>query len=213
MKALLAKLSVALAAAVSAVGCAGADLQPQIDALARDKDDLQRKNTALEGQLAASEAKCGALERDLSKRAVTVEKGDMKLSEEMTRKGISLKKRNGDTVIDIPSDVFFASGQSTLSKDGEKILHDVGLLLKKEYAGKMLSVEGHADSDPIRSSKGKYHCNWELSFERAHSVGHFLIDKCGMDPKHMAITCYGEFQPQDAKNKSKNRRVELVVSR
>ena len=39
-----------------------------------------------------------------------------------------------------------------------------------------------------------------------------MIDK-GIDPKLLACDCYGEYHPQDPKNKSKNRRVEIVISR
>ena len=212
MKAILAKLSLLLGAAASAVGCAsGPDLEALLDQSSRDQEELQRKNTALEGQLAATEAKCSALERELAAKKPA--SGDVALGDELSKKGISLRKRNGDTVIDVPSDVFFASGAATMSKEGEKVLHDLGAILKREFAGSMVRIEGHADSDPIRSTKSKFHCNWELSFERAHSVAHYLMSSCGMDPKRMAIDCYGEHQPQDAKNKSKNRRVEIVVSR
>ena len=37
--------------------------------------------------------------------------------------------------------------------------------------------------------------------------------KGGFDPHRMAADCYGEFQPQDAHDKSKNRRVEIVIAR
>jgi len=213
MKKLLA-LSVVVSAAMSAMGCAGVDLQAKLDEASREREDLQRRNTQLEGQLAASEARASALEREgMTKRpAAKADAKDADLPAGLRDKGIGMHKRGGDTVLDLPSDVFFSSGSAKLSKDGEHVLAQVFDFVKKNGRGGLVRVEGHADSDPIRRTQSKFHCNWELSFERAHAVLHFMIDK-GMDPKMLACDCYGEYQPQDPKNKAKNRRVEIVMSR
>jgi flagellar motor protein MotB len=217
MKTLLAKLAVVSGLAFAAVGCAGVNWQAKHDEVAREREDLQRRNTALEGQLAASDARTAAMEREISQRRAAPKAGahetDMDVPAGLRDKGIRMSQRGSDTVLDLPSDVFFGSGSATLSKEGTKVLAQVVDVVKKHAApGSLIRVEGHADSDPIRRTKSKYHCNWELSFERAHAVVHFMIDK-GMDPKQLACDCYGEYQPQDAKNKSKNRRVEIVISR
>ena len=60
MKILLAKLSLIVIAAASAVGCARTNLQPRLDGLTREREELQRRNMQLEGQLAASEARATA---------------------------------------------------------------------------------------------------------------------------------------------------------
>jgi chemotaxis protein MotB len=216
MKTLLAKLAVICGLAFSAVGCAGVNWQARHDEVAREREDLQRRNTALEGQLAASDARTAAMERELSQRRSSPKAAaetDMDVPAGLRDKGIRMTQRGSDTVLDLPSDVFFSSGSATLSKEGTRVLAEVVSLVKKHaVAGSLVRVEGHADSDPIRRTKSKYHCNWELSFERAHAVVHFMIDK-GMDPKQLACDCYGEYQPQDAKNKSKNRRMEIVISK
>ena len=193
-----------------AIGCSGPDLQPRVDALTREREDLILERTSLEGRLAAAEAREAALQRD---RATRSSKSDVTLSDNLKSKGVSVRDRGGDTVIDLPSDVFFASGSAKLTAAGEKALSEVSGLVQKSYKGSLIRVEGHADSDPIRRTKSKYHCNWELSFERAHAVVHYLIDKGGFDAKHIAADCFGDNQPLDPKNKAKNRRVEIVVSR
>ncbi len=206
-------LSVVAAASLSAVGCAGVDLQAKLDEITREREDLQRRNTQLEGQLAASEVRAGALERDgQARRGKTETQNDAELPQGLRKKGIGITRRGGDTVLDLPSDVFFGSGSAKLSKDGEHVLGQVVEFVKKNGKGAAIRVEGHADSDPIRRTQSKFHCNWELSFERAHAVVHFMIDK-GMDPRMLACDSYGEHQPQDPKNKAKNRRVEIVISR
>jgi len=201
---------VALTSLAGAIGCAGPDLRPKVAELTREREELIRERTSLEGRLSAAEAREAALQRSRSSKS---EKSDLSLTDNLKSKGVSLRDRGGDTVIDLPSDVFFSSGSAKLTAAGEKALGEVSDLVRQSYKGSMIRVEGHADSDPIKRSKGKYHCNWELSFERAHAVVHFLIDKAGFNPKHLSADCFGDTQPMDAKNKSKNRRVEIVVSR
>ncbi len=198
---------IAISALAGAIGCAGPNLQRRVDELTSEREELIRERTSLEGRLSAAEARESALQKSRSS------KSDLALSDNLKSKGVSVRDRGGDTVIDLPSDVFFASGSSKLTSSGEKALTEVTELVRKSYKGSMIRVEGHADSDPIRRTKGKYHCNWELSFERAHAVVHYLIDKGGFDAKHISADCFGDTQPQDPKNKSKNRRVEIVVSR
>ena len=89
---------------------------------------------------------------------------------------------------------------------------EVTSALKKSFKNSFVRVEGHADSDPIRRTKGKYHCNWELSFERSHAVTHFLVEKGRFDPSRVVCEAHGEFHPADPSNKAKNRRVEIVIA-
>jgi chemotaxis protein MotB len=201
---------VALTSLAGAIGCSGPDLRPKVAELTREREELLREKTSLEGRLSAAEAREAALQKDRAARAT---RSDVALSDSLKSKGVSVRDRGNDTVIELPSDVFFASGSSKLTPAGEKALAEVSDMVRKSHKGSLVRVEGHADSDPIRRSKGKYHCNWELSFERAHAVVHYLIDKAGFDPKHLAADCFGDTQPQDPKNKAKNRRVEIVVSR
>jgi flagellar motor protein MotB len=41
---------------------------------------------------------------------------------------------------------------------------------------------------------------------------HYLVDKGGFDPHRVACEAYGEFQPLDPQNKTRNRRVEIVIA-
>lgn len=206
-------------AAVAAVGCAsGPDLETRVSELTRENEDLQRKNTELEGQVAASESKCQALERDLSARKGAPMKtgertNEYRLPEDLEKSGVHLRTRGNETVIELPTDLFFASGSATLIGGGEKALGSVCGLLKKQYPSGVLRIEGHTDSDPIRRTKAKFHCNFGLGFERAHQVAHYLIEKGKIDAHRITCESLGENQPRDAGNKAKNRRVEIVLAR
>jgi flagellar motor protein MotB len=198
---------------VSAIGCSGgAELQGRIDELTREQEELQRQKEQTESELLSYKAKCEALERNRaaarqappSAPAVTPVPAE-------GEKGMDIRKRGNDTVINLPSDVFFASGSATLSAAGERTMSKVADYIRKNHSGGLIRVEGHSDSDPIRKTKGKFHCNYELSFERAHAVVHYLVDKGHVDPHRLICEAFAENQPQSATDKSKNRRVEIVL--
>jgi chemotaxis protein MotB len=115
-------------------------------------------------------------------------------------------------VINLQSDLFFSSGSATLSAAGEKSMAQVAGYLKKGHPTGSIRIEGHSDADPVRRTKDKWHCNWELSFARAHAVMHHLVEKGGIDPKRIVCEAHAEHKPAVPGEKSKNRRVEVVVS-
>jgi chemotaxis protein MotB len=212
-KKLLAAAVLVIAGAAS-IGCAQPDLQRKIDDLTRDQEELQRQKAQSDSELLAYKARCEALERDRKnvpaaapRAATTVPQPPSDLDGK-----VDIRKRGNDTVLSIPSDVFFSSGSASMNVASEKTMAQVAEYIRKNHPNGMLRVEGHSDCDPIRRTKSKYHCNWELSFERAHAVMHFLVDKGGFDPHRVVCEAYGEYQPVDPKVKSKNRRVEIVIA-
>lgn len=207
----LAALFVLALSAASAIGCSsGADLQNRIDELTREQEELQRQKEQAESDAMAYKAKCEALERDA--RRAPPPAAEPAAAPAVETQGMDIRRRGNETVINIPSDVFFASGSATLNASGEKSMGKIADYIRKNHPGGLVRVEGHSDSDPIRRTKGKFHCNWELSFERAHAVMHYLVEKGQVDPHHVVCEAYGEFQPQKSGDKSKNRRVEIVLA-
>jgi len=206
-------------AVVSVIGCAsGPGLATRVEELTRENEDLQRKNTQLEGQLAAADAKCEALEREASgRKSGTIRGGERtneyQLPDDLQNSGVHMRTRGNETVIEIPTDLFFSSGSATLSGGGEKAIASVAEMLRTQYPSGIIRVEGHTDSDPIRRTKGKFHCNLDLGFERAHQVAHHIIDKGKIDAQRITCESFGANVPQDVKNKAKNRRVEIVIAR
>ncbi|HLY09872.1 MAG TPA: OmpA family protein [Planctomycetota bacterium] len=209
-KKLAALLALAFSAA-SAIGCSsGADLQGRIDELTREQEELQRQKEQAESEAMTYKAKCEALEREARKAPPPA--AAPARSTVVEPEGLDIRRRGNETVINLPSDVFFASGSATLNGVGEKSMAKIADYIRKNHPGGLIRVEGHSDSDPIRRTKAKFHCNWELSFQRAHAVTHFLVEKGQVDPHHMVCEAYGEYQPQNPGDKSKNRRVEIVIS-
>jgi len=216
-KNLIAAAALALSA-FAAVGCAQPNLQARVDQLTREQEDLLRQKAQLEADLLAAKARADGQSRlrlgtepepDPRPRA---ESPLRELPDDLDGK-VDIRRRGDETVIDLPNDVFFASGSATLSREGDKTMGAVMDYIRKHHAGGRIRVEGHSDSDPIRRTKSKYHCNWELSFERAHAVAHYLVDKGRLDPARLVCEAHGEHHPVEPGNKAKNRRVEIVLSR
>ena len=114
---------------------------------------------------------------------------------------------DGTVTVKIPGDVLFSSGQADLRAPSKQTLDRVIDVLKREYPGKTIRVEGHTDNDPIK--KSKWPSNQALSEARAESVRNYLVSK-GIDGGTLTTRGVGADKPR-AQEKSKNRRVELVV--
>lgn len=212
-KKILAVLALSVAS-FAAIGCSGGpDLQGRIDELTREQEELQRQKAESDAELATYKARCETLERSRQNRPAPAPSTAVTPVPAERPEGMDIRKRGNDTVINLPSDVFFASGSSTLNAAGEKSMAKVAEYIRKNHPGGMIRVEGHSDSDPIRKTKSKFHCNWELSFERAHAVTHYLIDKGHVDPHMLVCEAHGENHPQSTTDKSKNRRVEIVLAK
>lgn len=124
---------------------------------------------------------------------------------------LSVSFRNGQMVLELPSEVLFASGQSELSKDGEAALARV-LAVLEPFKDRRFLIAGHTDNVPIKSRR--FPSNWHLSAARAVSVVRFMIG-AGFAPKNLAAAGNGEFDPvapnDTAENKARNRRIEIIL--
>jgi chemotaxis protein MotB len=109
--------------------------------------------------------------------------------------------------------VLFDLGRAELRPDATALLDSVGGALKNTT--RYIRVEGHADNLPINTLQ--FPSNWELSAARSISVTRYLIEKHGADPRRLSSLGYGEFRPLypniSEENRSKNRRVDIVILR
>jgi len=113
----------------------------------------------------------------------------------------------------LTGDLLFALGQSELSQQARSSLKKIVTVIQQTPY--MINVVGHTDNLPMRSRRFK--SNWELSVMRASSVAHFLIDEMGMNPNQFVVSGYSSYRPvlpnTTAENRSKNRRVEIIISK
>lgn len=110
----------------------------------------------------------------------------------------------------ISNDILFASGDSVLSREGERQLSQlVPLLADADY---QITVAGHTDSVPIRTDR--FPSNWELSSARSGTVVR-LFEAAGVARDRMQAAGYADTRPlfrnDTEQGRSRNRRVEIIL--
>lgn len=120
--------------------------------------------------------------------------------------GIEAYNTGGTVTVRVPGDILFASGKVDLKQSAKTTLNQIAGVIKSEYAGNTVRVEGYTDTDPIRKSGWKD--NLELSLQRAAAV-HRHLQSQGIPSDNMYAAGFGEARQRESKEKS--RRVEIVV--
>jgi chemotaxis protein MotB len=121
-----------------------------------------------------------------------------------------LKVRNGRMVVQMQSDVLFASGSAQLKPDAKAAITEIANTIKS-LPDRRFQVVGHSDSTPIFTAR--FPSNWELSSQRAIEVVKLMVE-AGVPSEMISGAGSGEFDPiaknDTPENKSQNRRVEIV---
>ena len=73
-------------------------------------------------------------------------------------------------------------------------------------------VEGHTDTDQIRSTGSIPRNNWELSVLRSTAVVDLMTADGGVDPTMLTASGRSEYHPVDPDDKARNRRIEIVLA-
>lgn len=120
-------------------------------------------------------------------------------------------------ILRFKDNVLFDSGKADLKPRSKEILEDISKFLQSpEFIKKSIRIEGHTDTVKVIPNL-LYPTNWELSTGRASNVTRYLIEELGLAPERFSIAGYGEYHPiapnDTAENKSKNRRVDIVILR
>jgi chemotaxis protein MotB len=124
---------------------------------------------------------------------------------------ISVLSDERGVVIRVLDKAFFDEGKAEL-KDGAKGALDKIVPIIKSVDNHV-RIEGHTDNVPIKTNEFK--SNWELSVRRATEVVRYFVEKRGLPPERISATGYAEYRPivqnNSPKNKSLNRRIEIIV--
>jgi chemotaxis protein MotB len=117
------------------------------------------------------------------------------------------------------SEVLFPTASAELTQAGERQIRELARVLLQITAqiprdlAWVLRVDGHADRNPIRSTR--FASNWELSAARAIAVAQLLIAE-GLPPNRVAAAAFGDTQPLDPAETpeafARNRRIELRLT-
>jgi flagellar motor protein MotB len=206
--------------AVGAIGCKNA-LHDENLGLRKQNIELQQEKSRLEGEIGgrpqpqdvqALQAQLGERDRQIADLQSQLNKPQPAASPEdnSALAGITVTRddKAGTLTVNVPGDVLFTSGDAAVKESAKATLDKIAGIVKKDFAGKKVMIDGHTDADPISKTKDKWKDNLDLSAARARSVADYLIGQ-GLDKKLVGLRAFGETDP--AGSKPKSRRVEIVV--
>lgn len=169
------------------------------------------------------------------KTAVLVENEDKRreilfyLKEKLAAQGIEVQLDEQGGVLRLPEGILFDPGDAEIKESGRRALSVLAPLLKEvltdpryRFSVETVFLEGHTDSDPIRS--GRFPSNWELSAQRAINTWQTL---CQIEPEleglknrnekpFFSISGYADRRPvapnDTPEGKQLNRRIDLRIT-
>jgi chemotaxis protein MotB len=126
--------------------------------------------------------------------------------------GITIMQTRRGIVLQLSDNILFEKGEALLKPKAYPLMDRIADVLKDTRFN--VYVEGHTDNTPV--STGQYTSNWELSISRAISITDHLTTKCSVPSERIGVSGYADWRPaapnDTEENKSKNRRVEIVLS-
>ncbi len=178
-----------------------------IAAATKDKSRLQasveemtRALAELEKRRAEAEARVQEFKNLLARFRALIDAGKLKV-----------KMVDGRMVVVLATDILFASGSASLSKEGKNAIAEVAQVLSS-IPKRSFQVEGHTDNVPIATAQ--YPSNWELASGRAITVVKTMIE-AGLSDTRVSAASYGDTRPlaanSSAEAKANNRRIEITI--
>lgn len=139
---------------------------------------------------------------------VYMDRQEAELRAQLQGSGVSVTRQGDRIVLNMPSNITFATDQDAVVPGFYPTLNAVALVLKK-YNQTIVDVNGHTDS------VGSDSYNYGLSQRRAGSVASYLGAQ-GVDQRRFAINGYGKTQPIASNDteagRAQNRRVEIYLT-
>ena len=161
---------------------------------------VQRRNAALIG------AGVGALAGGAIGNYMDNQESELRTQLQGT--GVSVSRVGDRIVLNMPSNVTFATDRDQVIPPFYPTLDSVALVLRK-FEKTLIDVDGHTDS------VGNAGYNMDLSNRRANSVANYLASR-GVDPRRMSAMGYGLERPiasnETEMGRAQNRRVEIAIS-
>lgn len=185
------------------------ELQNKEDAL----NILEKELNAKERELSLREERVKELEDIIAQKDALVSTLKDRIAKALLNfegKGLTVEQRNGKIYVSLEAKLLFPSGSTVVDDAGKVALVELAKALENEEDLEIV-VEGHTDTDPIKSSKHPTN-NWELSVLRATAVVEIMTANSNVDPKILSAAGRSEFHPIDPNDKAKNRRIEVIIT-
>lgn len=161
--------------------------------------DREARLAELQAELAAKDAAMKSLKERVSAALLGFE-----------GKGLTVEQRNGRIYVSMDNKLLFPSGSYAVDAKGREIISKLAKAIENEADLNVL-VEGHTDTDKVTGG-GVVKDNWDLSVMRATSVVRIITETSSMDPVRITAAGRSEFIPVDPADKSKNRRIEIILA-
>lgn len=192
---------------------------------AKTKEELDRELTASKQKAEQIDALARILrEREEQRRKILQD-----VVSRLNKKGIKVSLDPDNGIIRLPEALLFDSAQAVLRPEGTEALAVVAAELtqvldtwcapNEDFRLEALFIEGHTDSNPIKTAK--FADNWELSTSRAVSISRALTQarpdlqnyKNPNGLPILGVSGYGENRPvadnTTDEGRRKNRRIDL----
>lgn len=122
--------------------------------------------------------------------------------------GISVTRAGDRIILNMPSNITFATDQDQVVPQFYPTLNSVAIVLRK-FDRTLIDINGHTDST------GGLDYNQALSERRAQSVAGYLNSQ-GIDPRRVSALGFGPSQPLASNStpdgRAQNRRVEITIA-
>jgi chemotaxis protein MotB len=182
-------------------------LRADMAAATKDKSLLQASVNemtialgVLEKQRADAESRVQEFKQLLTRFRALIDAGKLKV-----------KIVDGRMVVVLATDILFASGSATLSKEGKAAIAEVSQVLAS-IPKRSFQIEGHTDN--VRISTAAFPSNWELASARALNVLKAMLD-AGMPQERISAASFADTHPvaanDNAEGKAMNRRIDIVI--
>lgn len=133
---------------------------------------------------------------------------EAELRQQLQGTGVSVTRNGNQIILNMPSNVTFATNQDAISTAFYPTLNSVALVLNK-YAQTLVDINGHTDST------GNPQSNLDLSQRRAFSVSTYLSTQ-RVDGRRFRVQGFGDSQPiasnATSAGRAQNRRVEIQIT-
>jgi hypothetical protein len=212
-KKILAVLALAVSA-VSAVGCSGGpDLQARIDVLTREQEDLQRQKELTESELLATKARCEALEKNRTSARPALAPAPVGHADPGGLRGhghpqARQRHRHQPSERRLLRERLVDPEPRGREDDGQdRRLHPQEPFGRADPRGRTFGQRPHQED------QGEVPLQLRAVVRAGPRVVHYLVEKGHADSHRFVCEAYADNQPQSPNDKSKNRRVEIVIGK
>lgn len=191
------------------------DVEAKEAALADADRDIRQLHEQLEQthrQQDVLEARIDELNDQQRREAQHFANLKQRLEQELNESRVKITQlKNHMTVINLTSEVLFASGSARITPSGRKLLDVIAASLNT-FPDRAISIEGHTDNVPVGDSS-RFGSNWELSTARAQAAVDYLQQHNQVAPGRLQVVGHGEHHPvasnDTAEGRQLNRRIEI----